>query len=54
MYGVTGDRDVIIIGKFADTEKLYEFTQWLNDLKEVKSSHTNVVLNTGKEDYNSI
>jgi Lrp/AsnC family transcriptional regulator for asnA, asnC and gidA len=54
VYGVTGDTDAIIIAKFGDTEKLYEFTQWLNDLKEVKSSHTNVVLTTGKEDYNSI
>ena len=54
VYGVTGDADAIIIGKFADTDKLYEFTQWLNDLKEVDGSHTNVVLSTGKEDYNSI
>lgn len=54
VYGVTGDTDVIIIGKFADTEKLYEFTQWLNDQKEVSGVHTNVVLNTGKEDFNSL
>jgi DNA-binding Lrp family transcriptional regulator len=54
VYGVTGDTDIIIIGKFADTEELYEFTEWLNELKEVNGSHTNVVLSTGKEDYNSL
>ena len=54
VYGVTGDTDVIIIGKFTDTERLYEFTQWLNDQKEVSGVHTNVVLNTGKEDFNSL
>ena len=54
VYGVTGNTDVIIIGKFTDTEKLYEFTQWLNELKEVSGAHTNVVLNTGKEDFNTL
>lgn len=54
VYSVTGDADAIIIGKFADTDKLYEFTQWLHDLKEINGSHTNVVLSTGKEDYNSL
>ncbi len=54
VYSVTGDADAIIIGKFADTDNLYEFMEWLHDLKEINGSHTNVVLTTGKEDYDCL
>lgn len=54
VYSVTGDTDLVIIGKFKDTEDLNKFTEWLLSLPEVKSSYTHVVLTTGKEDFNSL
>jgi len=49
VYEVTGDHDIIAIGKFADTDDMNdEIKRLLND-PEIKESNTSVVLNAAKE-----
>lgn len=51
VYETTGSPDVIIIGKFRDTEELGKFTRFLLGLPSVSRTNTHVVLNTVKEDF---
>jgi len=49
VYEVTGDHDIIAVGKFEDTDDMNdEIKRLLND-PEIKESNTSVVLNAAKE-----
>ncbi|MDZ7688629.1 MAG: HTH-type transcriptional regulator Lrp [Halobacteriales archaeon] len=50
VYEVTGDFDVIAIGKFRDTEEMNDTIKELLNSPMVKETNTNVVLSTVKED----
>ncbi|MDE1726632.1 MAG: Lrp/AsnC family transcriptional regulator [Thaumarchaeota archaeon] len=51
VYETTGSPDVIIIGKFRDTDELSKFARYLLGLPSVSRTNTHVVLNTVKEDF---
>jgi DNA-binding Lrp family transcriptional regulator len=46
VYEVTGDHDVIAIGKFRDTDAMNEQIKELLVDPDIKESNTSVVLNT--------
>jgi len=50
VYEVTGDFDVIAIGKFQDTEEMNDTIKDLLNSPMVHETNTNVVLSTVKED----
>ena len=50
VYEVTGDFDVIAIGKFRDTEEMNDIIKDLLNNPMVRETNTNVVLSTVKED----
>ena len=50
VYEVTGDFDVIAVGKFQDTESMNDTIKNLLNSPMVKETNTNVVLSTVKED----
>ncbi|HJU13100.1 MAG TPA: Lrp/AsnC family transcriptional regulator [Candidatus Nitrosotalea sp.] len=50
VYETTGSPDVIIIGRFKDTDELGKFTRFLLNLPSVSRTNTHVVLNSVKED----
>lgn len=54
VYRVTGDCDVMVVAKFMNTDSLNKFTDWLIARPGILNTCTHIVLNTGKEDYNSI
>jgi len=49
VYEVTGDHDIIAIGKFRDTDDMNETIKELLTNPEIKESNTSVVLNPAKE-----
>jgi DNA-binding Lrp family transcriptional regulator len=49
VYEVTGDHDIVAIGKFADTDGMNDQIKALLTDPEVKESNTSVVLNTVSE-----
>ena len=49
VYEVTGDYDIIAIGKFTDTDDMNDEIKALLTDPEIKESNTSVVLNTAKE-----
>lgn len=49
VYEITGDFDVIAIGKFRDTEEMNDMIKSLLNSPMVKETNTNVVLSTVKE-----
>ena len=49
VYEVTGDYDIIAIGKFADTDGMNAQIKELLTDPEIKESNTSVVLNTASE-----
>lgn len=51
VYETTGSPDVIIIGKFRDTDELGKFARYLLGMTSVSRTNTHVVLNTIKEDF---
>lgn len=51
VYETTGSPDVIIIGKFNDTDELGKFARYLLSMPSVSRTNTHVVLNTVKEDF---
>ncbi|MDE1867186.1 MAG: Lrp/AsnC family transcriptional regulator [Thaumarchaeota archaeon] len=51
VYETTGSPDVVIIGKFRDTDELSKFARYLLGLPSVSRTNTHVVLNTVKEDF---
>jgi DNA-binding Lrp family transcriptional regulator len=50
VYEVTGDFDVIAVGKFRNTERMNDMIKKLLNSPTVKETNTNVVLSTVKED----
>lgn len=49
VYEVTGDHDIVAIGKFLDTDDMNETIKELLTNPEIKESNTSVVLNPAKE-----
>ncbi len=49
VYEVTGDHDIIAIGKFADTDDMNDEIKELLTDPDIKESNTSVVLNAAKE-----
>ncbi|MDI3502002.1 MAG: hypothetical protein PWR13_930 [Archaeoglobi archaeon] len=49
VYDVTGNFDIILIGKFRDTEDLDRFIKSLQKIERIQRTETFVVLNTVKE-----
>lgn len=49
VYEVTGDHDIIAIGKFLDTDDMNDTIKELLTDPEIKESNTSVVLNPAKE-----
>jgi DNA-binding Lrp family transcriptional regulator len=49
VYEVTGDHDIIAIGKFRDTDDMNEGIKNLLADADIKESNTSVVLNTVSE-----
>jgi DNA-binding Lrp family transcriptional regulator len=50
VYEVTGDHDVVAIGKFTDTDHMNDQIKTLLTDPDIKESNTSVVLNTVVED----
>lgn len=49
VYEVTGDHDIIAVGKFTDTDNMNETIKELLSEPEINESNTSVVLNAPKE-----
>jgi len=49
VYEVTGDHDIVAVGKFTDTDDMNAEIKSLLTDPEIKESNTSVVLNTAKE-----
>ena len=54
VYNVTGDADIMIIGKFKNRRELSDFTKKLLIIPHVQRTKTHLVLNTLKEDFSVI
>jgi DNA-binding Lrp family transcriptional regulator len=54
VYNVTGDADIMIIGKFKNRKELSDFTKKLLTIPHVQRTKTHLVLNTMKEDFSVI
>jgi len=49
VYEVTGDHDIIAVGKFTDTDDMNDAIKTLLNNPHIKESNTSVVLNAAKE-----
>ncbi len=54
VYNVTGDADIMVVGKFRSRRELSDFTKKLLTIPHVLRTKTHLVLNTMKEDFSSI
>lgn len=50
VYDITGDADILLIGKFKDRSSLSEFVKKVSSVPNVENTVTHLVLNTIKED----
>jgi len=50
VYDVTGEADIMVIGKFKDQKSLSEFVKTISSIPNVDNTVTHLVLNTVKED----
>ena len=50
VYDVTGNADIMVIGKFKDRTSLSEFVKKISSIPNVENTITHLVLNTVKED----
>ena len=50
VYDVTGNADIMVIGKFKDRTSLSEFVKKISGIPNVENTITHLVLNTVKED----
>ena len=50
VYDITGDSDVLVIGKFKDRKSLSDFVKQLSGIPYIENTVTHIVLNTIKED----
>ena len=51
VYDVTGETDIIVIGKFRNREELSHFTKQLLAMEYVERTVSHIALNTVKEDF---
>lgn len=51
VYDVTGNTDIVMIGKFKNRNSLSSFVKNLSTIPNVENTITRVVLNTPKEDF---
>jgi DNA-binding Lrp family transcriptional regulator len=49
VYEVTGDHDIVAVGKFADTDDMNDQIKGLLQEPAINESNTSVVLNPAKE-----
>lgn len=54
VYNVTGDSDIMVVGKFRTKKELSDFTKKLLTIPHVDRTKTHLVLNTMKEDFSLI
>jgi DNA-binding Lrp family transcriptional regulator len=54
VYNITGDSDLMIVGKFRTRKELSDFTKKILTLPHVLRTKTHLVLNTLKEDFGVI
>ncbi|MCX6648139.1 MAG: Lrp/AsnC family transcriptional regulator [Candidatus Bathyarchaeota archaeon] len=54
VYNVTGDADIMVVGKFRSRKELSDFTKKLLIIPHVLRTKTHLVLNTMKEDFSLI
>ena len=54
VYNVTGDSDIMVVGKFKNRKELSDFTKKLLTVPNVERTKTHLVLNTLKEDFSLI
>ena len=54
VYNVTGDADIMIVGKFKTRKELSDFTKRILIIPHVLRTKTHLVLNTLKEDFSLI
>lgn len=50
VYDITGNADILVIGKFKDRSSLSEFVKKISGIPNVENTVTHLVLNTVKED----
>jgi len=50
VYDITGNADIMVIGKFKDRPALSEFVKKISSIPNVENTITHLVLNTVKED----
>jgi len=50
VYDITGNADIMVIGKFKDRTSLSEFVKKISSIPNVENTVTHLVLNTVKED----
>jgi DNA-binding Lrp family transcriptional regulator len=50
VYDITGDADILVIGKFKDRKSLSKFVKKVSSVPNVENTVTHLVLNTIKED----
>jgi DNA-binding Lrp family transcriptional regulator len=54
VYNVTGDADIMVLGKFRSRRELSDFTKKVLTIPHVLRTKTHLVLNTMKEDFSTI
>jgi len=52
VYDITGDYDVLVMGKFKNRDELNKFVKKILSMESVERTLTNLVLNVIKEDLN--
>ena len=51
VYNITGDSDIMVVGKFKTRKELSNFTKKILTIPNVERTKTHLVLNTLKEDF---
>jgi DNA-binding Lrp family transcriptional regulator len=51
VYEITGEFDLLVIGKFRDTDTMNRHIKKLLSHKAIKETNTSIVLGPGKEEY---
>ena len=51
VYEITGEFDLLVIGKYRDTESMNREIKKLLSHKAIKETNTSIVLGTGKEEF---
>ena len=51
VYDITGNTDILVIGKFKNRNSLSKFVKKLSAISNIQSTVTHIVLNTIKEDF---